>query len=158
MGMCFQAPNLAAQTVLPTKDVTVGTSLVFFSQLLAGSIFLSVGQNVLDTQLLNRLSGLPGFLPSMIEDNGATTLSSSLPPELLGPILVAYNEALRQVFILGLCLSCLTMLGSAAMEWRSVKQNKPKGPIDTESGTTVKEGEKIDSEQVTKSDGETLPN
>ncbi|KAI1776008.1 putative MFS aflatoxin efflux pump [Hypoxylon cercidicola] len=156
MGMCFQAPNLAAQTVLPTKDVPVGTSLVFFSQLLAGSIFLSVGQNVLDTQLLNRLSGLPGFQPSMIENSGATTLSSSLPPELLGPVLVAYNESLREVFILGLCLSCLTMLGTAAMEWRSVKQNKPKGPADPESGMKVQGGGKLDSEQATKSDGETL--
>ncbi|KAI1377468.1 putative MFS aflatoxin efflux pump [Hypoxylon crocopeplum] len=150
MGMCFQAPNLAAQTVLPTHDVPVGTSLVFFSQLLAGSIFLSVGQNVLDTQLLNRLSGLPGFQASMIEDNGATTLSSSLPPELLGPVLVAYNEALREVFRLGLCLSCLTIFGSASMEWRSVKEKKPKGPADLEGGKGGKEGEKV------KSDGETL--
>ncbi|KAI0840307.1 putative MFS aflatoxin efflux pump [Hypoxylon sp. FL0890] len=154
MGMCFQAPNLAAQRVLPTKDVPVGTSLVFFTQLLSGSIFLSVGQNLLDNELLHRLSGLPGFQPSMIEDNGATTLSSSLPPELLGPVLVAYNEALREVFRLGLCLSCLTVLGSATIEWKSVKQ-KPKGPADSESGARPK-GDKVDSEQVTKSDGETL--
>ncbi|OTA61029.1 putative MFS aflatoxin efflux pump [Hypoxylon sp. EC38] len=154
MGMCFQAPNLAAQRVLPTKDVPVGTSLVFFTQLLSGSIFLSVGQNVLDNQLLKRLSGLPGFQPSMIEDNGATTLSSSLPPELLGPVLVAYNEALRETFRLGLCLSCLTILGSAMIEWKSVKQ-KPKGPVDAESGE-VNSGEKANSEQATRSDGETL--
>ncbi|KAI1214518.1 putative MFS aflatoxin efflux pump [Annulohypoxylon truncatum] len=148
MGMCFQAPNLAAQTVLPTRDVPIGTSLVFFCQLLAGAIFLSVGQNVLDNQLLSRLSGLPGFEPSMIEDNGATTLSSSLPAELLPTVLVAYNEALRQVFRLGLCLSCLTMLGSVCMEWRSVKENKPKAPSDPESN--------VDSAQGIKSDGETL--
>ncbi|KAI1414207.1 putative MFS aflatoxin efflux pump [Hypoxylon sp. FL1857] len=154
MGMCFQAPNLAAQRVLPNKDVPVGTSMVFFTQLLSGSIFLSVGQNVLDNQLLNRLSGLPGFQPSMIEDSGATTLSSSLPAELLGPVLVAYNEALREVFKLGLCLSCLTILGSATIEWKSVKQ-KPKGPTGSESSEETK-GEKGDSEQVTKSDGETL--
>ncbi|OTA84961.1 hypothetical protein M434DRAFT_165979 [Hypoxylon sp. CO27-5] len=154
MGMCFQAPNLAAQRVLPTKDVPVGTSLVFFTQLLSGSIFLSVGQNLLDNQLLKRLSGLPGFQPSMIEDNGATTLSSSLPPELLGPVLVAYNEALRETFRLGLCLSCLTILGSATIEWKSVKQ-KPKGTADAESGAE-NSGDKANSEQATRSDGETL--
>ncbi|KAL7625627.1 hypothetical protein AAE478_004847 [Parahypoxylon ruwenzoriense] len=156
MGTCFQAPNLAAQTVLPTKDVPVGTSLVFFSQLLSGSIFLSVGQNVLDTQLLQRLSGLPGFQPSMIEDNGATTLSSSLPPELLGPVLVAYNESLREVFRVGLCLSCLTILGSAAMEWKSVKKNKPSGPADSERSVGAKEEGDVEFEQANKSDGETL--
>ncbi|XDG01864.1 hypothetical protein ABKA04_001479 [Annulohypoxylon sp. FPYF3050] len=156
MGMCFQAPNLAAQTVLPTRDVPIGTSLVFFCQLLSGAIFLSVGQNVLDNQLLSRLSGLPGFEPSMIEDNGATTLSSSLPAELLPIVLVAYNEALRQVFRLGLCLSALTMLGSVCMEWRSVKENKPKAPADPEGGVEVANGEKVDSAQGIKSDGDTL--
>ncbi|KAI0379851.1 putative MFS aflatoxin efflux pump [Hypomontagnella monticulosa] len=155
MGMCFQAPNLAAQTVLPTKDVPIGTSLVFFCQLLSGSIFISVGQNVLDSQLLSRLAGLPGFQPSMIEDNGATTLSSSLPPELLGPVLTAYNEALRQVFRLGLCLSCLTILGSASMEWRSVKQ-KAKGSDDPENGDGKQQGETAGSEQVAEPDDVTL--
>ncbi|KAI1102406.1 putative MFS aflatoxin efflux pump [Jackrogersella minutella] len=156
MGLCFQAPNLAAQTVLPTRDVPIGTSLVFFSQLLSGAIFLSVGQNVLDNQLLSRLTGLPGFEPSMIEDNGATTLSSSLPPELIGTVLIAYNESLRQVFRLGLCLSCLTILGSVSMEWRSVKEKKPKNVADPEPGTGVTEADNVKSEQMNKSDGETL--
>ena len=31
MGMCFQAPNLAAQTVLPTKGVPIGIVLMFFA-------------------------------------------------------------------------------------------------------------------------------
>ncbi|KAK8041186.1 major facilitator superfamily domain-containing protein [Apiospora phragmitis] len=126
MGLTFQAPNLAAQTVLPTKDVPTGTSLMFFSQLLGGAIFISVGQNVLNNQLLTRLSGLPGFSPKMISDNGATTLSQSLPPELLGPVLSAYNESLRVVFRVGLILTCLTVFGTAAMEFRSVKKNLPK--------------------------------
>ncbi|KAI2465685.1 putative MFS aflatoxin efflux pump [Annulohypoxylon bovei var. microspora] len=156
MGMSFQAPNLAAQTVLPTRDVPIGTSLVFFCQLLAGAIFISVGQNVLDNQLLSRLSGLPGFQASMIEDSGATTLSSSLPAELLPAVLVAYNEALRQVFRLGLCLSCLTILGTVCMEWRSVKQNKPKSPADPESSAGIAGVEQVDTELVARSDGETL--
>lgn len=33
MGLCFQAPNLAAQTVLPMKDVPMGLALLFFGQL-----------------------------------------------------------------------------------------------------------------------------
>ncbi|KAK6848915.1 efflux pump aflT [Apiospora arundinis] len=134
MGLTFQAPNLAAQTVLPTKDVPTGTSLMFFSQLLGGAIFISVGQNVLNNQLLTRLSGLPGFKPSMISQNGATTLSKSLPADLLEPVLLAYNESLRVVFRVGLVLTCLIVLGSAAMEFRSVKKNKPKKATDAEKG------------------------
>ncbi|KAK7954876.1 major facilitator superfamily domain-containing protein [Apiospora saccharicola] len=134
LGMTFQAPNLAAQTVLPTKDVPTGTSLMFFSQLLGGAVFISVGQNVLNNQLLTRLAGLPGFNPSMIEQSGATTLSKSLPPNLLEPVLLAYNESLRVVFQVGLILTCLLVLGTAAMEFKSVRKNMPKKGGDAEKG------------------------
>ncbi|KAK7966131.1 uncharacterized protein PG986_000408 [Apiospora aurea] len=148
MGLTFQAPNLAAQTVLPTKDVPTGTSLMFFSQLLGGAVFISVGQNVLNNQLLTRLSGLPGFSPHMISDNGATTLSSSLPPQLLEPVLLAYNESLRVVFRVGLILTCLTVFGTAAMEFRSVKKNKPKKGGDAEKGDAAGQSTAATSEKA----------
>lgn len=148
MGLTFQAPNLAAQTVLPTKDVPTGTSLMFFSQLLGGAVFISVGQNVLNNQLLTRLAGLPGFSPSMIAESGATTLSQSLPPQLLGPVLDAYNESLRVVFRVGLILTCLTVFGTAAMEFRSVKKNLPKKDGDAEKGDVASAGEKKADDDV----------
>ena len=133
LGMTFQAPNLAAQTVLPTRDVPIGTSLMFFSQLLGGAVFLSVAQNVLNNQLLSRLSGVPGFSTAFLKDAGATSLTN-LPPSIKGIVLSAYNEALREVFRVGLILSCLTILGAAAMEWRSVKTKKTKKELAAEEG------------------------
>ncbi|KAK2602487.1 hypothetical protein N8I77_009015 [Diaporthe amygdali] len=124
MGLTFQAPNLAAQTVLPTVDVPIGTSLMFFAQLLGGSIFISVGQNVLNNELVRNLSGVPGFDPSSILQAGATTLTH-LPEPLRTTVLFAYNEALRRVFRVGLIMTCLTILGAASLEWRSVKSKKP---------------------------------
>lgn len=126
MGLSFQAPNLAAQTVLPTKDVPIGTSLMLFSQLLGGAIFISVGENVLNTQLVERLSSLPNFNIGTVINNGATTLASGVPADLLGAVLEAYNEALRKCFQIGLIMACLTIFGAVALEWRSVKQNQPK--------------------------------
>lgn len=125
MGLSFQAPNLAAQTVLATKDVPIGTSLMFFSQLLGGAIFISVGENVLNTQLVDRLSGLPDFNIGLVINNGATSLTSSVPANLLSTVLEAYNESLRKCFQIGLIMCCLTIIGSATMEWRSVKKNAP---------------------------------
>lgn len=124
MGLTFQAPNLAAQTVLPTVDVPIGTSLMFFAQLLGGSIFISVGQNVLNNELVRNLSGVPGFDPSSILQAGATTLTHLAEP-LRTTVLFAYNEALRKVFQVGLIMTCLTILGAASLEWRSVKSKKP---------------------------------
>ncbi|ROW06202.1 hypothetical protein VMCG_04574 [Cytospora schulzeri] len=122
VALTFQAPNLAAQTVLPTQDVPIGTSLMLFSQLLSGAIFISIGQNVLDNELLENLAGIPGFDSSAILDSGATTITA-LPEPLKSVVLVVYNNALRRVFQVGLVMTCLTIFGAAAMEWRSVKKN-----------------------------------
>lgn len=148
LGMTFQTPNLAAQTVLPTKDVPIGTTLMFFSQVLGGAIFISVAQNVLNNELVKRLTGLPGFDPRLITQSGATSLSGSLADDLRGPVLLRYNEALRTVFHLGLILACLVSLGSAAMEFRSVKKNAPKKATDAETGTAGKPAEKADEASV----------
>ncbi|CAK7199616.1 hypothetical protein SEUCBS139899_002299 [Sporothrix eucalyptigena] len=124
MGLTFQTPNLAAQTVLPRRDVPIGTSLMFFSQLLGGAIFISVGQNILDAQLIKRLSNIPGLDAATILDSGATSLTN-LPDSIKPTVLAAYNESLRKVFQVGLIMVCLTMIGALSIEWRSVKKNLP---------------------------------
>ncbi|KAI1412343.1 MFS general substrate transporter [Hypoxylon sp. FL1857] len=125
LGWVTQVPNLAAQTILPKPDIPIGTSLMFFSQLLSGSIFVSVGQNVLDNQLSQRLSSLPGFSPEMIQSSGITTLTD-LSASAKATVLVAYNESLRQVFRVGLIIVCINLLGGLAMEWRSMKKDMTK--------------------------------
>ncbi|KAJ0160902.1 putative HC-toxin efflux carrier TOXA [Colletotrichum tanaceti] len=135
MGMSFQAPNLAAQTVLKTKDVPVGTSIMFFSQTLGGAIFISVGQNVLNNELVKRIRGIPGLDSIDIKGSGATTLTK-LPAEVRDPVLATYNDALRVVFVVGLVLACSVLIGAGGMEWKSVKkeqQAKAKAMEDAEA-------------------------
>ncbi|OLN86921.1 putative HC-toxin efflux carrier TOXA 15 [Colletotrichum chlorophyti] len=140
MGMTFQAPNLAAQTVLKMKDVPVGTSIMFFSQTLGGAIFISVGQNVLNNELVKRLRGLPGLEGVDLKGSGATTLTE-LPADVRGPVLEAYNEALRIVFVVGLVLVCAVIIGASGMEWRSVKKGKqgrkPQGDVEAAGAVAV---------------------
>ncbi|EOO01077.1 putative mfs aflatoxin efflux protein [Phaeoacremonium minimum UCRPA7] len=135
MGTSAQVPNIAAQTVLDKKDIPAGTALLFFAQLLGGTIFVSVGQNVLEGQLLKRFSQIPGLSPEMIENNGATSLVN-LPEPIKTTALIAYNESLRHVFLVGLILVCLTSLGAVGIEWRTVKKNlKKSGEKKEEEGT-----------------------
>jgi MFS family permease len=122
LGLSAQAPSLAAQTVLPKLDIPIGSSLMFFSQLLSGAVFVSVGQNVLENQLLQRLSSVTGFSTEMIQDSGITSLTD-LPLPLKTTVLSAYNQSLRQVFRVALILTCVNILGALAMEWRSMKKN-----------------------------------
>ncbi|OJK01893.1 hypothetical protein ASPACDRAFT_58301 [Aspergillus aculeatus ATCC 16872] len=125
LGLCFQVPNLAAQTVLPKPDVPSGLALMLFGQLIGAAVFVSVGENILANQLVKRLSGLPGFDRGLVTSGGVTELLDAMPADLRGTVLHSYNEALRRVFWAGLIISCLTLLGAATLEWRSIKQGQP---------------------------------
>lgn len=147
LGTTLQAPLLAAQTVLPLQDVPIGTSLMFFSQLLGGTIFVSVGQNLFDNNFVRNLAGVPGVNASIILKQGATAITE-IPEPAKGLVVVAYNDALRAVFIAGLVMSCLTLLGTAGMEWKSVKKITP----DVGMGSHVESGPLAAAEKGTKTE------
>ena len=127
LGFSFQVPNIAAQTVLPHRDVPVGTALVIFGQQLGGSVFVSIGQSVFSSELLKRLSGIEGFETDVLRNTGATTLAGSVPAELRDQVLNGYNEALSRVFMVGLIVACVAVLFALCMEWRSVKEKQKNG-------------------------------
>lgn len=128
LGMVFQVPNLATQTCLPKEDIPMGLTLMLFTSGLGATIFVAVGENVLANQLVQRLSWVPGFDQRLVTSGGATSLLDSLPSDLRMAGLVAYNEALRKTFQVGLIPTCLTVLGAVALEWRSVKK-KPEAEV-----------------------------
>ncbi|KAL8789123.1 MAG: hypothetical protein Q9195_006989 [Heterodermia aff. obscurata] len=115
---------MAAQTVLPNKDVPTGVSLNFFAQQVGGTVFVSVGQNVLVNKLVSGLAGIPNFDPQVVVNTGATEIKSVVPPQFLGIVKAVYNHALVGVFEVALVLACLTIFGSLAIEWRSIKAQK----------------------------------
>ncbi len=120
MGCSGQIPNIAAQTVLPKHEVPIGTSLMFFFQLLGGAIFIAVGQNVLNTQLAKNLAHIPGFDPSVLKDAGATSITH-VPDSIKTVVLQGYNDALQRAFQVGLIMACLCVLSAVGMEWKSTK-------------------------------------
>lgn len=133
-GLASQAPNLAAQTVLPKSEVATGICLMFFAQLLGGATFVSVGQNILNNQLAERLASVRGFNLDMIQNNGVTSLTNFSEP-LRKTVLMAYNQSLQRVFMVGLILVCPSMLGAMAMEWRSMhKELRDKKDTQTVEG------------------------
>ena len=124
-GAGFQQPVIAAQTVLPLKDVSIGTSTVLFVQLLGGALFISVGQNIFSNKLVEGLVNVSGVDPSIVVQTGATQLKGLFQdPSVIGQVLVAYNSALVKVYQLGLIMSCLAVVGAIGMEWKSVKGKK----------------------------------
>lgn len=125
VGLAMQQPLIAVQTVLPIADIPVGTALIMFTQTFGGALFVSVAQNVFTNRLISGLmQEAEGFDASMILKLGATTLKTAVPPQFLPGVLVAYNRALAQTWYVSVAMACLTVFGTAALEWKSVKGKK----------------------------------
>jgi MFS family permease len=125
-GLGFQQPMLAAQTVLDKVDVPTGTSLMIFSQSLAGAVFISVGNTIFLNRLIDDLETMvSGIDPEMILAVGATSLRELIPPELLDTVLVAYNDAIVYTFYAAVATSGLAFFLAFGMEMKLVKKKPP---------------------------------
>ncbi|PGG98474.1 hypothetical protein AJ80_09535 [Polytolypa hystricis UAMH7299] len=122
LGVGMQQANMAAQTVLPKKDVPVGVSVMLFGQSLGGAVFLSVAQNIFANRLRSGLENLPNIDASIITNIGVTDIRNLVSdPVALGQVLEMYNQAVVATFKVSLVLSCVALLGALGMEWKSVK-------------------------------------
>ncbi|KAL5360729.1 hypothetical protein BJX96DRAFT_175573 [Aspergillus floccosus] len=126
VGFGFQQGGIAAQAVLPLSKVSIGTAIVMFLQMLGGSLFVSVAQNIFTKELITNLDALniPDFSPSDVVNGGATSVRSIVSEAVLPQVLVAYNDALIKVFQLALIMGCLSIIGALGVEWRSMKTKR----------------------------------
>ncbi|KAJ7056685.1 putative MFS multidrug transporter [Mycena amicta] len=122
VGVGMQQPVIAAQTVLPLRDVPVGTSILMFLQTLGGALFISAGTNVFTNKLVEGLvSKVPGISPGLVISTGATSLKTLIDPQYLGAVLEVYNAALMKAFQVSIAMGAASLIGSAVMEWKSIK-------------------------------------
>ena len=128
--MGLELPNIAVQTILPEKDVAVGTSLVVFARSLGGAIFVSVGQNLFSNRIVSGMvARVPELDPSVVLQAGATELQQTVKQSgidntdgVLALVLEVYNDAIIRTFVLALVLACISILGAIGVEWRTVKR------------------------------------
>lgn len=123
LGLGFQQPLMAVQTVLPIEDVPTGTSLVIFLQTLGGALFIAAAQNVFTNRLLHYVAAYAPSIgdPAQVLAVGATSVHDAFSPDVLPAITLAFNDALVQTFVIFAALAALSILGAVAVEWRSVK-------------------------------------
>ena len=122
-GLGFQQPPNAPQAVLPFQDLPVGIAITLFGRNFGSSLFVSVGNNMLDSNLLSGLKAraIPGVDPEAVLEAGATGFRSVVPASALPSVLDVYNRALQKTFEVGLIISCIAVIGAAAIEWKTVK-------------------------------------
>ena len=138
LGFGMQTVSLAIQATLPREDVAVGLSLGFFGQQLGGAIFVSVGQTILSTSLIDKLSGVSGLDAPGIIKAGATNLHRVVPEQFYDTVCDAYNFACTRIFYAAMALTLAQLCVSLCMEWRSIKKDKKGGKAsDPEKNTSV---------------------
>lgn len=125
VGLGMQQPLIAVQTALPHRDIPIGTAIIMFSQTFGGSLFLSVGQNVFENQLLKNLRQVvPDFPAAVVLATGATDLKNAVPAQYISRVLIAYDTALTQTWYVSVAMACIAAFGAAALQWKSVKGKK----------------------------------
>ena len=127
IGFGMQQPLIAVQTVLDIADVPTGTAIVIFMQTLGGALFVSVGQNIFTNKLVENIAEYVGPAfgdPKTVLFLGATSVQTTVPPELLPGVTRAYNDALMQTFYVFAALAAASIFGALWTEWRSVKGKK----------------------------------
>ncbi|KAJ5032371.1 uncharacterized protein L3040_008976 [Drepanopeziza brunnea f. sp. 'multigermtubi'] len=125
VGLGLQQPMIAVQAVLDISQVPIGTSIVIFLQTLGGALFVSIGQNVFTNKLVQGLAKYaPSIDPKAVLQIGATSLQSELSAAELPGVKMAYNEALTKSFLVAAAMAAFSIIGSAAIEWKSVKGKK----------------------------------
>ncbi|KAF7878843.1 hypothetical protein EAF04_000046 [Stromatinia cepivora] len=125
IGFGMQQPLIACQTVLDISQVPTGTSVIIFVQTLGGALFVSIGQNIFTNKLSQNLAHyVPDLDPAVVLSTGATSIQKDIAPEYLAGVTISYNNALTQSFLVAAVMAALTIIGSLAIEWKSVKGKK----------------------------------
>ncbi|KAK4226354.1 major facilitator superfamily domain-containing protein [Podospora fimiseda] len=124
LGFGMQTSGLAIQAVLGKGDLPIGIAINMFVQQLGGAVFTSVGQTILTNLLVSQLSGIEGFNPKDIVQEGATLILEDASPELRARIIGAYEYACRHVFICAMSLSFAALLAAFGMEWINIKKGR----------------------------------
>ncbi|MCJ1251305.1 hypothetical protein MMC30_008537 [Trapelia coarctata] len=150
IGFGLQQPLIAVQAVLPGKQVAEGTAIIIFIQTFGGAIFLSVGQNIFNNQLIAniRAIGIPIDAGSLLSQ-GASSINSLVPSQFLPQFRLAYNDAIVQVFYAAVATASLSIVGSAFIPWYSIKgKSKSSAEEAGESGTVSSSAEAAGEKQA----------
>ncbi|KAJ5181268.1 Major facilitator superfamily domain general substrate transporter [Penicillium cf. griseofulvum] len=129
IGLGMLQPFMVVQNVLHDEDVPTGTAVATFAQTLGGAIFISVGQNVSQNEFAQAMHlEDPAMGIAEVLAAGTTTLRKNLPAEQLPAVLRAYNTAITHAFYVGVALAALSLLGTIALEWKSVNRARDTTP------------------------------
>ncbi|RDW94431.1 hypothetical protein BP5796_00194 [Coleophoma crateriformis] len=149
IGVGFQGAILVCQTVLPLKDVPVGTACISFFQSLGGALFIAVAQTLFQTGLLNGIEkNAPQLDAHLFLHSGATQIREILRevgrPQDLDAVLQAYVDGLTHTYWITTACAIAALVCSCCLQWKSVKGEAPGKEMDNHVTSNMEQKGEVD--------------
>ncbi len=125
VGIGNLGPIQAIATVLSSDDVSIGMAVISFGGRMGTAICISASATLFQNRLAKEISSYaPGVNATAISQSGLSDLRKIIGEDRLRAALTGYDHAVVQTLYMPLALALLTLVGSAAMEWPSVKKKR----------------------------------
>jgi hypothetical protein len=116
---------LAIQNTIPQPLVSIGMSLVSFSQTLGGALFLAFAQTCFSSVLPPALARhAPGVSSELVENAGASGFRSAVPKEMVHGVVQAYSDSLQKVFYISTGASVVCFVFAWGIGWKDIRKKK----------------------------------
>ncbi|KAI6144820.1 MFS general substrate transporter [Pisolithus thermaeus] len=173
LGCLFQSPLIGLQAAMPLKDMATSTGAFVFLRLLGGTIGITIGETIISSVLVQKLSGIQGLnIGTSVNDinDSIRQISSISNPTLRAEVMHAYARSISTIWLVNTPVSAFGFLAVLCLKAYTLKRTIIRGgaskPVDAEkgiapqpevgtstSGVKVTDNEKTgDDEEVTRDD------
>jgi hypothetical protein len=121
------------QNLMPHAQISIAMAILVFCLNFGGATFLTFAQTDFTQSFRIALpKHVPGIDPDYIISLGATGFQKVVSPKDLPGVLMAYTEAVDNVFYMMAGASIGAFLFAWGMGWKDIRKHKPR-PADTEA-------------------------
>jgi hypothetical protein len=125
IGLGIQGPQLGVTTTLSVEDISLGTAVITFGAGLGSAVFVSASSTLFNNRLVDEIRHYsPSTNTTALEAAGLSDIRTFIGSEKLKDVLSGYNKAVVQTLYMPLALGILTIVGTVAMERRSIKKKQ----------------------------------
>ncbi|GAA5968818.1 hypothetical protein JCM11641_000743 [Rhodosporidiobolus odoratus] len=129
MGALYMMTFLASQILLPEDDRSKGASLVCFSQIFGGTVWVSASSALYANKFKQGVAGVDGVDVQNVLESGVDRFREVVAPEHLDAVVAVAVNALYNVFLAVAIIAAAGFIGVCGIRWVSL--NKSSG---TEEG------------------------
>lgn len=130
-GLGAQNALLVPQVALPPDDTIMAITVLTFVQVLAGSVSLSLAENIFRGRLTSNIQEVTSSMEHPLVLDSATVPWKMVPARLVQDVLDAYNRAIDQTLYLGVAMFALSFLGAISLQWKSIRAEKDDSIIES---------------------------